>query len=106
MRQRHEGEHFLTPESIGPAQWNSLTALLLTLWLFALATTVFSLSLLLAHAVVPSLDITGQLPSRAGRLRPVLYVVALAALGIDVWLALRLGGQLGIIKLIYPKFLI
>lgn len=96
----------MTPESIGPAEWNSLTSLLFTLWLFALATIVFTLSFLLAHAIVPSLGITGQLPSGAARLRPVLYLVALASFGLDVWLALRLGSQLGIINLIYPRFLI
>lgn len=96
----------MTPESIGPAEWNSLTALLVTIWLFATTTVVFTVSFVLGHAVLPSLQYTGDLPPRVVRLRPLLYLVALVALGIDVLLFLRLGVQLGIIGQIYQRFLI
>lgn len=96
----------MTPGIMGPAEWNSLTALLITLWLFAFTTTVFTVNFLLGHAIVPSLAHTGHLPSWAKRLRPLFYLVAIVAFAADVFLVRQLGNQLGIIYVIYPRSLI
>ncbi len=96
----------MTPQTLGTGDWNSLTTLLLTLWLFAFVTITFAISLLLGHAVIPSLAYTRQLPRLVRFLRPIFYVVAAIALGIDVFIVLQLGGQLGILQNIYPRFLI
>lgn len=96
----------MTPNVLGPGDWNSLTSLLLSLWLFAFCTITFAINVLIGHALIPSLVFTRQLPFFVRLLRPIFYVVAAIALGADVFIILRLGGQLGILQNIYPRTLI
>lgn len=103
---RQEGGDALVPQFISAADWSSLAALVGTLWLFALSTVVFAVNLLLGHAIIPSLAATGQLPPGVERLRLLFYLVAILALGADVLIVLRLGGQAGILQMIYPRSLI
>ena len=96
----------MNPGLIGPGDWNSLASLLITLWLFAVVSVIFTVNLLIGHAIIPSLGYTDQLPRWGPLARPLFYLVALLALGAAVFLALRLGNQLGILNLIYPRSLI
>lgn len=96
----------MTPQAIGAADWGDLAALVVTLWFFALSTVAFAISLLLGHAIIPSLAYSGQLPSAAARLRPLFYLAALLALAADVFIALKLSSQTGILQMIYPRSLV
>lgn len=96
----------MTPELIDPSQWKSLTALMITLWLFAFFTITFAINVLIGHALIPSLAHTRELPRFMRLLRPIFYVVAAIALAIDVFIVLQLGSRLGILQDIYPRTLI
>lgn len=61
-------------------QWTQINSGLIWFWAFAACVVVFAGNLLLAHAMIPSLVSTRQLPERVMRVRPVLYVVSLVFL--------------------------
>jgi hypothetical protein len=61
------------PEFILTGTWLEIAQLLVRMWVFVLFQVVFAFSLLLAHAVIPSLIDTGHLPAATNRIRPVLY---------------------------------
>lgn len=65
------------PEVATADQWAQINSGLIWFWGFAACTIVFAANLLLAHGMIPSLVSTRQLPQRAMRVRPVLYVIAL-----------------------------
>ena len=52
------------------------------LWVYVLLIIAFAFNFLFAHAVIPSLASTGQLPPRVTKLRPLLYMAAFGALGL------------------------
>lgn len=70
----------MDPTFITPDQWALLRSLVHSVWFYLLFLVLFAGSLLLALAVLPSLVHTRHLPPRALRVRPLLALVALAAL--------------------------
>lgn len=70
----------MNPSVTTAAQWTEINSGLIWFWAFAACIVVFAAFLLLAHAMIPSLVSTRQLPQRAMSVRPVMYVVSLAAL--------------------------
>ncbi len=93
----------MIPQFLGTDEWNSLTGILVTLWLFAFLTITFAMNLLIGHAILPSLALTRQLPFVVRLVRPIFYVIAAIALGFDVYVMLLLGSQLGLLQIIYPR---
>ena len=97
----------MTPEPIGPAEWSSLHALLVILWLFTFLTASFALSLLMGHAVTPSLVFTKQLSSLPGwflrLMRPMFYLVAIVVLGFDIYVGVWLATHLRPILDFWPR---
>lgn len=96
----------MVPQVPIPADWNSLTLLLLSLWLFAFVTITFAINVLIGHAILPSLSYTHELPFWLSLIRPVFYVIAVLAFAADVFIVIQLGNQLGILPAIYPHVLI
>ena len=90
------------------ADWVRLSELVAHLWFFAAALIVTGLTYMLAHAMIPSLMDTGDLPAAvARRMRAPLYAVV--ALGCVAVIALGVKGTLlalNILPEIYPRLAI
>lgn len=90
------------------ADWVRLSELVAHLWFFAAALIVTGLTYMLAHAMIPSLMDTGDLPAAvARRMRAPLY--AIVALGCVAVIALGVKGTLlalHILPEIYPRLAI
>ena len=77
---------FDDPEALSSANWNDIHIWLTYFWIYVPLVLTFALAMLTAHAIIPSLIITGQLPTSAGRLKlpltlfSVLVFAAAAAL--------------------------
>ena len=70
----------MDPNVTGRSDWADLGEFLLGLFFVPGLMIVFALSMLTAHALIPSLVASGHLPEEARKVRPVFYVVAFAAL--------------------------
>ena len=70
----------MDPEFITTEHWSDISTVLRFLWLYFLFIIGFAFTILLAHAIIPSLVSTGQLPASADRLRPLMYLSALGIL--------------------------
>ena len=74
----------MDPEFITNEHWADISTALRFLWLYWLFIIGFATNMLLAHALIPSLINSGQLPSSVGRIRPLLYMGALGILAIAI----------------------
>ena len=70
----------MDPEYITSADWSAIGNFLTFLWLFLFLSIGFGFNFLMAHAIIPSLIITGHLPARFTRIRRFFYGGAVAAL--------------------------
>ena len=68
------------PIAIGSLEWRELGTLLHNLWFYLLLIATFAVTMLTAHAVIPSLISTGHLPRSAGLLRFSLTIAAMVIL--------------------------
>ncbi len=71
------------PKGLTSANWNDIHVWLTLFWIYFPLVLTFALSMLTAHAIIPSLIITGQLPPSASRLKVPLtgfaFLVLIAA---------------------------
>lgn len=96
----------MNPDFVAASDWGALSSLISNLWVFVFSVAVFAFSLLLGHAIIPSLVATGHLPGGAERIRPFLYILSLAALA-GAYLFARDALVLSRVILdIYPRLLI
>ena len=56
--------------------WHSISVMLRFLWGYVLFALGFAALFLTAHAIIPSLANTGQIPSPIAKMRPFVYVAA------------------------------
>jgi len=93
---------------LSEADWVRLSELVAHLWFFAAAMVVTGLTYMLAHAMIPSLTDTGDLPAAvARRMRAPLYLIV--AMGCTAVVALGIKGTLlalDILPEIYPRLAI
>ncbi len=95
----------MDPAVLGPADWQRLHTLLLGLWFLVALVVPAAFSFLLAHAILPSLMLAGQLPRGFQRYRIALYVVAAEAALVALFLLLRLARLAHVvIQDIYPRW--
>lgn len=71
---------FEDPKALTSANWNDIHIWLTLFWIYTPLVVVFSITLLTAHALIPSLVITKHLPPAANRLRIPLTGFAMAVL--------------------------
>lgn len=97
----------MDPRLIGPDQWTLMTQTLNSLVLFVVLAINTAACMLIAHGVLPSLIMSGDVPPDFGRFRRILYplffvslIAALFAFGRAAILAIALIDQ------IYPRFVI
>ena len=93
---------------LSAADWVKLSELVAHVWVFALALIITGLTYMLAHAMIPSLMDTGDLPvAVARRMRAPLYLIV--AMGCVAVVVLVIKGTLlalNILPDIYPRLAI
>ena len=93
---------------LSEADWVRLSELVAHVWIFAAAMIITGLSYMLAHAMIPSLMDTGDLPvAVARRMRAPLYLIV--ATGCVAVVVLGIKGTLlalDILPEIYPRLAI
>ena len=67
---------FDDPKALTSANWNDIHVWLTWFWIYLPLVITFALTMLTAHALIPSLIITGHLPASASRLRLPLSGIA------------------------------
>jgi len=90
------------------ADWVKLSELVAHLWFFTAALVVTGLTYMLAHAMIPSLMDTGDLPAAvARRMRAPLYlIVAMGCVAVVVLVMKATLLALNILPDIYPRLAI
>ena len=74
------------PKALTSVDWNNIHLFLQWFWIYFPIVVTFAFTLLIAHAIIPSLVITGQLPESTQKLRVPLtgFAVLLFAAGVVV----------------------
>lgn len=97
---------YFDPRTITGADWPGIEALVRYLWMIAIFNVVLAFCMLLAHAVVPSLVASVQIPRGLRSIRPFLTIGALVAFAGTTFALLSWVGVLSVIYSIYDKRLI
>lgn len=92
------------PAFITSLDWSAIGKLLMSLWLFVISAVGFGFAFLMAHAIVPSLLETGELPKRARRARPSLYLGAIIALALAAFFLASATGLSNVIENFYSRW--
>jgi len=88
----------MDPAFVSNQIWHDISILLRLFWVYVFLIVGFVVNLLIAHAIIPSLAASGQLPGQISRLRPLFYLGALSILVVALAffvLAMREIGVLG-----------
>lgn len=93
---------------LSATEWTKLSELVTHLWIFALAIVISALSYMVAHAMLPSLAYTGDLPTNiAWRMRMPLYTVMAVGIATVIFVATKgILLALNILPVIYPRLAI
>ncbi len=92
------------PIAIGSLEWRELGALLHNLWFYLLLIATFAVTMLTAHAVIPSLISTGHLPRSAGLLRFSLTIAAMVILAFALTVLSLAVNLAYVIERFYDRF--
>ena len=92
------------PQFIDVAVWSGISRLLMWLWVFVPFAIGAGVCFLVAHAAIPSLVSSGHLSRQAERARPVLYLVAFAALVVAIVSMALIGGAAGVIADVFDRW--
>jgi hypothetical protein len=86
------------PKALTSVEWQNIHFFLQWFWIFLPIVLTFAITMLTAHALIPSMIITGQLPDSANRIRvpmtgfaALVFVagVVIFVLGVDATLDVR-----------------
>ena len=96
---------FDDPKALTSVEWNNIHLFLQWFWIYFPIVVTFALTMLTAHALIPSLVITGHLPESAQRLRvPLTGFAALVFAAGVVILVLGINSALDV-RQIYNRFI-
>jgi len=93
----------IDPQSLTSADWDQIQTTLVYLWVLWLSVIAMALSLLVAHAVIPSLATTGHIGSGVERVRPIFYVAAAIAAAIAIFTFVGFVTESEVVRTIYTK---
>ncbi|MEK7682264.1 MAG: hypothetical protein AAB369_05485, partial [Chloroflexota bacterium] len=96
----------IDPRTVTTADWGQLLHITWSLFTIIVFVVPFAFSFLVAHAVIPSLTMTGNLARRARALRPVFYIVGLMFFGLALYTAISTLTNTGVTTSIYANRLI
>ena len=94
------------PNALTSVEWNNIHVFLRWFWIYFPLVITFAITLLTAHAIIPSLVNTGQLPESMQRLRTPLtgFAVLVFAAGVVI-LMLGINATLDV-RQVWGRFLI
>ncbi len=97
---------FDDPKALTGAEWNNIHMFLQWFWIYLPIVVTFAITMLMAHAIIPSLVNTGQLPESTQRLRMLLTAfAALVFVAGVIILVLGINATLDV-RQVWPRFLI
>ena len=97
---------FDDPKALTSVEWNNIHQFLQWFWIYFPIVVTFAITMLIAHALIPSLVFTGHLPESTQRLRlPLTGFAALVFAAGVVILVLGINAALDV-RQIWPRFLI
>ncbi len=96
---------FDDPKALTSVEWNNIHLFLQWFWIYFPLVVTFAITLLVAHALIPSLVITGHLPESMQRLRvPLTGFAALVFAAGVVILVLAINSALDV-RQVYNRFI-
>ena len=93
----------IDPLPLTSADWDQVQTTLVYLWILWLAVITAALSMLVAHAVIPSLATTGHIGPQVERVRPVFYGVAALAAAVSLFTFIGFLNESEVLRTIYTK---
>jgi hypothetical protein len=97
----------MDPRLLGPEQWGQIGRLLPHFGLFVALMVNMAMSFLLAHAILPSLAMTRDLPEGIAELRRILYPIsAISMVLAAITLARAIVIMVAVLEYFYPRFAI
>jgi hypothetical protein len=94
----------MDPLPLTTAEWGDTGPAIIMLWLALVCAVVAGVSLVTAHAIIPSAVATRTISGRWEKLRPVFYLVGITAvLGIGIFLYLSTQ-YLDWIQRVWPRY--
>ena len=94
----------MDPAFVDNQMWHDLSTMLRFLWVYMLFIIGFAMNFLTAHAIIPSLVASGQLPLRIARLRPLFYLGALSILVMAVGLFVLTALEADVVARIWERW--
>ena len=94
----------MDPTPITSAQWAQIGLMLTNLWIVVAFVFSASATLLLAHAIIPSLVITSHLPESFSRLRVVFYLLGFLSILAGAFFMWKVIGYSEVISTFYPDY--
>lgn len=93
------------PKALTSANWNDIHVWLTLLWIYVPLILIVALTMLTAHAIIPSLIITGQLPASASRLKLPLTGFAFLVMIVAIVILALVINQTLIIEKFWDRWL-
>ncbi len=94
----------MDPSFVSNDIWHDLSTMLRFLWVYIFFIIGAAFNFLLAHAVLPSLVNTGQLPARIARLRPLFYMGALGSFVLALVFIILTAVSADVIDRVLPRW--
>ena len=94
---------FEDPKALTSTDWQNIHMFLQWFWIYLPIVLTFGITLLIAHAFIPSMIMTGQLPESANKARmPLTSIAAIAFVAGVIILILGINAQLDV-QNIWPR---
>ena len=94
----------MDPAFVSTEIWHGISVLLRFFWVYVLLIVGFVVNLLIAHAFIPSLAASNQLPAQISRLRPLFYLGALSILVGAVAFFILAMGEIGVLGQVLDRW--
>ena len=94
----------MDPSTLNTADWLSRLTALRLLWVCLVLAITAALTLVTAHAFIPSAIDSRTISNKWRKLRPVLYLVGIASFILEIILFVIAFSKMEFLKDIYPRF--
>ncbi len=94
----------MDPAFIDTNIWHDLSTMLRLLWVSVVLVFGIAFNFLVAHAIIPSLADSRQLPTRIVRLRPVFYLAAAGFLVFAVVFIILTAIQIDVVADVWDRW--
>ncbi|MBI4202980.1 MAG: hypothetical protein HY532_07715 [Chloroflexi bacterium] len=94
----------MDPTYITTEIWQDISTALRLLWLYVFLILGFATNFLIAHALIPSLASTRQIPDKLVKLRALVYLMAFGALGLAILIFVGFLLNLDVLGRVWPRW--